>query len=59
VSRGEGRRRERAGEELIFGYTTASSPWLHEEQGARRFLVMERQKKRERSGNFFFECVRF
>jgi hypothetical protein len=31
----------RVGDELLFGYTTTSSPWLHDKEGAKRFLVME------------------
>jgi hypothetical protein len=29
------------GDELLFGYTTTSSPWLHDKEGAKWFLVME------------------
>jgi hypothetical protein len=33
VARRAGQCTSRAGNELIFGYTTTSSPWLHDEQG--------------------------
>jgi hypothetical protein len=44
----------RAGDELLFGYTTTSSPWLYNEQGASRTgherVLGDRRNKRDASG---------
>jgi hypothetical protein len=44
----------RAGDELLSGYTTSSSPWLYDEQGASRAgherVLGDRSNKRDASG---------